>query len=355
MDKSFFRDLIKEIDDKNTYIADDELHSAEFSGTVDTGCMILNGMLSGSIYGGVPDNKVIVFAGDPATGKTFFVLGIVKKFLDDNPTGGVFYYDTESAVTKKMMAERGIDVKRVIISEPATIEDFRTHVSNVLTKFMDQKTRPPMMMVLDSLGMLSTNKEVKDIEDGNDKRDMTRAQLIRGTFRALRLKLSKAKVPLLVTNHVASVIGAYVPTKVMGGGEGLKYAGDQIVFLSKKQDKDGTERIGNIIHCKNEKNRFTKEGMRVDVKLSYASGLNRYYGLLDLAEKHGIVKKISTKYEIPANSGITAKEKAIYKDPEKYFTADVLKQIDAAAAKEFKYGSGTTTDDDTDEQDDSDV
>ena len=105
----FFRNLIKEIKDENTTMAGDGDGSAEFGGFIDTGSYALNAVLSGSIYGGVPDNKVTAFAGESATGKTFFVLGVVRSFLKQNPTGGVVYYDTEAAVTKAMMEERGID------------------------------------------------------------------------------------------------------------------------------------------------------------------------------------------------------------------------------------------------------
>jgi RecA/RadA recombinase len=337
---NFFRTMVKELGDVDTHIAEDAMNSSEFSGTIDTGSYILNAALSGSIFGGVPNNKIIAFAGESATGKTFFVLGMMKQFLDDNEDGGVIYYDTEAAVTKEMMVDRGIDTSRVIISEIATVEGFRTHVSRTLDRYMEAAAgdRPPMMMVLDSLGQLSTNKETGDINEGKDARDMTRAQLIRGTFRALSLKLARANVPLIVTNHVADQIGAYVPTKVMGGGAGLRYAASQIVFLSKKKDRNGTEVVGNIIHCKMDKSRFTKENKMVDVRLSYDRGLDRYYGLLDLAEKYGIIKKTGTRFEMPDGSKVFGTK--IEADPEKYFTKEVLTQLDEAAGKEFKYGRG---------------
>lgn len=338
----FFKNMVREIDDANTHMADEGVHSAEYSGTIDTGSYILNALLCGSIYGGVPDNKIIAFAGESATGKTFFVLGLIKKFLDDNPTGGCIYYDTEAAVTLSMMKERGIDTKRIIISEQSTVETFRTNVSRTLDKYMANppSTRPPLLMVLDSLGQLSTEKESGDIAEGKNARDMTRAQLIRGTFRALSLKLARAKVALVVTNHVSSLIGAYVPTKVMGGGDGLRYAASQIIFLSKKKDKDGNDVVGNIIHCKTDKSRFTKENKMVDVRLSYDKGLDKYYGLLELAEKYGIIKKVSTRYEL--KDGRKLFEKAILKDPESVFTKSLLDELDAAAKAEFCYGQGET-------------
>lgn len=333
----YFRNLVKSIGDVDTHIAQDSLHSSEFSGAIDTGSFILNAVLTGSLKGGgVPNNKITAFAGESATGKTFFVLGIIRQFLMDNPEAGVFFYDTEAAVTRGMMEDRGIDTSRVIISEQTTVQGFRTHVFRTLDRYIESEDRPPIMFVLDSLGQLSTEKEVADIADGKDTRDMTRAQLLRGTFRALSLKLARAHAPMLVTNHVFDVIGSYMPMKEMGGGAGLKYAASQIVFLSKKKDKDGTEVIGNIIHCRMHKSRFTKENKMVDVKLSYETGLDRYYGLLELAEKYEIFKKVSTRFELPDGTKMFGKQ--IMANPEKYFTDDIMHQLELAAETEFKYG-----------------
>jgi hypothetical protein len=193
-----------------------------------------------------------------------------------------------------------------------------------------------MLMVLDSLGQLSTTKEVEDTAEGKETRDMTKAQLIKATFRVLNLKLAKVNVPMIITNHVYDVIGSYVPMKEMGGGSGLKYTASQIVFLSKKKDRDGKDVVGNIIRCRLIKSRFTKENKDVEVKLSYATGLDRYYGMLELAEKYDIIKKVSTRYELPDGRKVFGK--AINEKPEEYFTEDMLHQLELAAEVEFKYG-----------------
>jgi RecA/RadA recombinase len=262
---------------------------------------------------------------------------VLKQFLEDNKDGGVIYFDTEAAVTRQMMDDRGIDTKRVVISEPSSIEEFRTNATRILSTYIEQgKDAPPMMMVLDSLGMLSSAKELADTESGSEKRDMTKSQLLRGTFRVLSLKLAKANVPLLVTNHVYDVIGAYIPTKEITGGAGLKYAASSIAMLGKKKDRDGTDVVGNIIKVTMHKSRFTKEQKKVEVKLSYETGLDRYYGLLDLAEKYEIIKKVSTRFELPDGRKVFGK--AINNNPTEYFTDDIMAQLEVAAGKEFKYG-----------------
>jgi RecA/RadA recombinase len=336
---SFLKSLLKELNDEDTYLAADGTASSEYGGCIDTGSYILNALLSGSIYGGIPDNKITAFAGESATGKTFFVLGIVRAFLDKNPTGAVVYYDTEAAVTKGMMDSRGIDTSRVIIAEPDTIQKFKTHALKLLDVYEKQPAdqRPPMMFVLDSLGLLSTSKEMEDSLEGKDVRDMTKSQVIKAAFRVLTLKLAKVKVPMLVTNHVYEVVGSYVPTKEISGGSGLKYAASTIAMLSKKKEKDGDgEIIGNQIKIKTFKSRLSKENQEATVLLTYSKGLDRYFGLLELAEKYEIMKKVSTRYELPDGRKVFGKE--INTNPELYFTEEILARLEQCAKKEFSYG-----------------
>jgi len=335
---NFFTDLVSQLKDEDTKILSDGGASAEYSGCIDTGSYALNAVLSGSIYGGVPNNKVTAFAGESSTGKTFFVLGIVKQFLDANPEGGVIYFDTEAAVTKQMMESRGVDTKRVVISEPDTIQKFRHTALQIIEKYQAQPEakRKPMIMVLDSLGQLSSTKEMEDTAEGKETKDMTKSAILKATFRVLNLKLAKIGVPLLVTNHVYDVVGAYIPTKEMSGGSGLKYTASTIVYLSKRKDKDGTAVIGNIVRAKLHKSRLTKENSQVEVKITYSTGLDRYYGLLEIAEKYDIIKKVSTRYELPDGTKVFGK--SINDDPEKYFTKEILDAIDEACKKEFLYG-----------------
>jgi len=166
---------------------------------------------------------------------------------------------------------------------------------------------------------------------------MTRAQVIKSIFRILSLKLGQAGIPLIVTNHTYEVVGAYVPTKEMGGGTGLKYAASSILFLSKKKEKDGTEQVGNIIKVKAQKSRFTKENSDVETRLYFDErGLDKYYGLLELGEKHGVFERVGNR--VKTDSG-NVYPSVIYKDPEKYFTPEILQALDECARKEFCYGS----------------
>ena len=334
----FLKGLMKEVGNEYASLVSDGIAAGDVESFIDTGSYIFNALLSGSIYGGIPSNKILALAGESATGKTFFLMGIVKNFLDSNPNAQVVYYESESAITSQMVLDRGIDTDRITIAPVTTVQDFRTQAIKTLDYYMtmDESERPPLFLCLDSLGMLSTTKEVEDTADGKETRDMTRAQVLKAAFRVLTLKLGRAKVPMVVTNHTYDVVGSMFPQKEMGGGSGLKYAASSIIYLSKKKDKDGTEVVGNIIHCKNQKSRLTVENKMVDVRLSYEKGLDRYYGLLELAEKSGVFNKLSTRYELP--DGSKQFGKTILNNPETYFTDDVMKKIDEMAGKEFRYG-----------------
>ena len=346
----FLKDIIKETGNEYASLVSDGA-SGDVDSFIDTGSYIFNALLGGSIHRGLPSNKITAIAGESATGKTFFVLGMCKNFLDKNPDGGVIFFESESAITKEIIEERGIDSTRMVVMPVTTVQEFRHQSLTVLEKYsqQDAKEKKPLLLVLDSLGMLSTTKEIEDTQDGKETKDMTRAQIVKAAFRVLTLKLGKAKVPLIITNHTYDVIGSMFPQKEMGGGSGLKYAASSIVYLSKRKEKDGTEIIGNIIHCKNYKSRLTKENKVVDVRLTYSKGLDRYYGLLDLALKHNIFKQVSTRIELP--DGTKTFGKTINNDPTKYFTKEILEQLDGVCSKEFKYGDGVEADTETSQDD----
>jgi len=331
----FLKEIVKEIGDEYTQIASDIDETERF---IDTGSYIFNGLISGSILGGVSSNRITAIAGESSTGKTYFSLAIVKNFLDTNPDGYCLYFDTEAAVNKGLLESRGIDTTRLVVVNVVTIEEFRTKALKAVDIYLKttEENRKPCMFVLDSLGMLSTEKEIRDALDDKQVRDMTKSQLVKGAFRMLTLKLGQANIPLIVTNHTYDVIGSYIPTKEMGGGSGLKYAASTIIYLSRKKEKDGKEVVGNIIKAKTAKSRLSKENKEVQVRLYFDDrGLDRYYGLLELGEIGGLWKNVAGRYEMDGKK-VYAKE--IYKNPDKYFTEEVMQKLDDIAREEFSYG-----------------
>ena len=335
----FLDTVIKESGNEFASRVSDGVAAGDTSSFVDTGSHIFNAVVSGSLFGGIPSNKVTALAGESSTGKTFFALSVVRNFLANNSNGGVIYFESESAISKDMIESRGIDSKRMVIFPVATIEDFRTQAVRILDKYMKEpkEERVPMMFVLDSLGMLSTSKEMEDVANDKQVRDMTKSQLIKGAFRVLTLKLGQAKVPMIVTNHTYDVIGSYVPQKEMGGGAGLKYAASTIIYLTKSKEKEGTDLVGNIIKCEAKKSRLSKEGSKVATRLYFDErGLDKYYGLIELGEKYNVFTRVGNRIKFGETS---VYPKSVLASPEKYFTDEVMAQLEEAARTEYGYGN----------------
>ena len=335
----FLDNVIKDSGNEFASLVSDGVAAGDTQSYIDSGSYIFNAVVSGSLFGGIPSNKVTALAGESSTGKTFFALSVVRSFLEQHSNGGVIYFESESALSKDIIESRGIDSKRMVIFPVATIEEFRTQATRVIDKYMKEpkEERQPLMFVLDSLGMLSTSKEMEDISNDKQVRDMTKSQLIKGAFRVLTLKLGQAAIPMIVTNHTYDVIGSYVPMKEMGGGAGLKYAASTIIYLSKSKEKEGTDLVGNIIKCEAKKSRLSKEGSKVATRLYFDErGLDRYYGLLELGEKHGVFKRVGNRFQV---GGSNVYPKSILSDPTKYFTEEVMAKLEEAARTEYSYGN----------------
>ena len=338
---SIFDTLAKEAKNDYAKLVSDGITTGDEQKFIGTGSYILNALFSGSINGGIPDNRVTAIAGEQATGKTFYAIGIAKNFLDNNPTGAVFYFDSEAAATGDLFKNRGLDANRVWHFPVDTIEEFRTQIIRILDNLLKTKEedRQPLLIILDSLGMLASSKELDDALSDKQVRDMTKSQVIKSVFRIITSKLGKLKVPMIVTNHTYKTMNMYGDQSEMGGGSGLKYAASTIMYLSKSKEKDGTEIVGSIIKVKANKSRFTKENSQVATRLFYDSrGLDQYYGLLELGEKYGVFQRKGNRVVVGESSVYPS---AILANPEKYFTEEVMEKLDWAASQEFKYGAET--------------
>lgn len=346
---SLLKDMVKTIGNEYAGIAEDGIQAGDVTSWIDSGSYAFNALVSGSIFGGLPSNKITAIAGESTTGKTFFALSLVKNFLDMDPTAMVLYFESESAISKDMLLDRGIDVSRVIIVPVSTVEEFKTQALRAVNMYLESKKNgAPLMMCLDSLGMLSTSKEMADSAEGKDTRDMTRSQIVKATFRVLTLKLGKANIPLIVTNHVyANIMNPHAGNE-MSGGSGLKFAASATIFLTKAkargEDVGGGSAdktvVGSIISCTANKSRLTVEGTKVKTMLTHRDGLSRYHGLFELAIAAGVFVKEGQRYSITGIEGVTWR-KDILKDPEKYYTQEVLEKIDAYTKEAFTYGGMT--------------
>jgi RecA/RadA recombinase len=281
MSKVFsFDDLNKEMAKHSTYgDTMDKSTVSEIDHFIPTGNYNLNACLTGSLFGGYPNNRAVALAGPSGTGKTFLLMNAIKQAQDMGYS--IVFYDSENAVDKDLVEKFGIDPKKFRYEPCNTVQEFRSSVTALTDTLIAQKTKgaelPRILIVLDSAGNLATQKEVDDAKSGSDKADMTRAKLLKSTFRILMTKLGICKIPFLFTNHTYQTQDLF-SKQVGGGGTGPEYAASIILFLGKAKLKDGTEQTGIIVTAKPNKNRFAQP-LPIKFHISFNKGMNPYIGL----------------------------------------------------------------------------
>lgn len=332
---------------KNTFSEIDEF--------IPTGNYMLNAQLSGSLFGGIPNTRSLGIMGDPGTGKSFVCLNVAREA--QRIGYNVIYCDTEGALDKASAIKFGIDPDLIRYQPIKTVSQFTTFVSNLI-KFIrgsrEKGEEPKILLIVDSLGMLTTDKELSDAEKGHNAADMgSKAKELRKLFRIITLDLTANKIPLICTNHVYSG-GGFFPTKESSGGDGPIFAMSVVSFLSKAQlrGSDGSTRTGIIVTSNLKKSRFTVP-IQTKFHISWTNGMNPYVGLEEYIswEACGIGRgkfeeekdkdgnkikvykenKSSTRWAVK-HLGKTVTSSQLF-TPE-VFTEDVLKQLDDNIIKE---------------------
>lgn len=248
---------------------------------ISVGNYLMNAQFSGTLFGGIPNTRSVGFGGDPGSGKTFLCLNIVREAQKTDYF--VFYCDTEGAVDREQAENFGIDTSKVRYQPIKTISQFKTFVVTVIGMLKDEKKKhpdsppPKFMIVLDSLGMLTTDKEQKDAIAGHNAQDMgSKAKELRSLFRNITLDLAEHRIPLICTNH--SSWGGMMAPKTVSGGDGPIFAMSLLSMLSTKQLKEGDVKTGVIVKSSMKKSRFAIP-RSIEIHISFLKGMNPFVGL----------------------------------------------------------------------------
>ena len=345
-----FEDLNAELKDINPLGSVME-HStfSEVTEWIHTGNYHLNACISGSLFGGWPNNRACSVAGPSGTGKTYLMLNTIKRAIDMGYS--VIYYDSEAAVDREQMKKFGIDTTKVNYQPVNTVQDFRTSVTRITKKMQDAKAAgaelPKVMIILDSAGNLATAKEIEDASSGSDKSDMTRSKVLKSIFRIIMTPMADLKIPFLFTNHTYQTQD-FISRQVAGGGTGPEYAASIVLFLNKAQLKEDGEKAGIVVSAQPNKNRFAKP-QKIKFHLHFSKGMNPYVGLenyvswetcgvdrgtIDAKTGEKIVKKTARTW-ICKHLDHTVSNADFF--TETVFTEDVLKQLDEHIKPIFNY------------------
>jgi len=326
---------------------------SEVTEWIHTGNYHLNACVSGSLFGGWPNNRSCSIAGPSGTGKTFLMLNSVREAI--NMGYSVIYYDSEAAVDKEQMEKFGIDTTKVNYQPMNTVQDFRTSVTTITQKMQEVKRRggdiPKIMIVLDSAGNLATQKEIDDAASGSEKADMTRSKILKSIFRIIMTPLADLKIPFLFTNHTYQTQD-FISRQIAGGGTGPQYAASIVLMLNKAQLKDGADKVGIIVTAKPDKNRFAKP-TPIKFHLNFSEGMNPYVGLEQYAtwdicgitkgsiEKGKKVPKASARGWICEHLDEAVPNKDFF--TAKVFTQEVLERIEKHIQPIFNYNSESSS------------
>lgn len=315
---------------------------------VTTDVLMLNAALSGDLNGGLTPG-ITTIAGPSKHFKTMFALVMVKAYLDKYEDAVCLFYDSEFGAPQAYFEAFDIDPARVVHTPITNIEELKFDIMSQL-EALEKNDR--VVIMFDSLGNIASKKEVDDAINEKSVADMSRAKQIKSVFRMITPKLILKQLPMLVINHTYEEQGMF-PKQIMSGGTGIQYSSNTTLFVSKAQDKDGTEIVGWKFTLTSEKSRFVKEKAKFPIMVSYEGGLDKYSGLLDVALELGYVVAPKqgwySRPHIEGDKNRRAKETntAEFWDP-------ILEDTDFRQAVYNKYALGTIKMVSEDEQEDTD-
>jgi len=280
---------------------------------ISTGNYALNYLISGDFHKGIPLGKVTVFAGESGAGKSYFVSGNITKEAQQQ---GIFVVliDSENALDEAWLHALGVDTSedKLLKLSMAMIDDVAKTISTFMSDYknLTDEDRPKVLFVIDSLGMLLTPTDVDQFGKGDLKGDLGRKpKALTALVRNCVNMFGAHNVGLVATNHTYASQDMFDPDDKISGGQGFIYASSIVIAMKKlklKEDEAGNK-ISDVrgirAACKVMKTRYAKPFEGVQVKIPYETGMNPYSGLVDMAEKKGLLVKSGNRLMFEPKEG----------------------------------------------------
>lgn len=278
--------LLKSIDNKNAALLQEQTIFDQDQ--VVTHVPIMNVALSGKLDGGFKPG-VTILAGESRQFKTNITLILISAYLKKYPDGYAVFFDSEMGASLSYFKSAGIDLDRVIHIPVTDVEQLKFNA----IKILDQIERGEhVIMALDSIGNLASKKEAEDALNEKSVADLSRPKAFKSFFRIITPHLSLKGIPFIGINHIMKTMD-FIPKNVMTGGQGILLAANNVFFITRAQEKDGSDLIGYNFTINVEKSRFIREKQKLPLTVTFEGGINKYSGLFDLALELGFIHKNS--------------------------------------------------------------
>jgi RecA/RadA recombinase len=292
----------------SAYLSDSTLSSV--NDWIDTGSMVLNALISGSLYGGIPNGRITQLAGPSGAFKT----GLVMQILANAQKKGMIpvIFDTEGAIDPESAAKFGLDITKVKYVGCESVEQTRNAIYKFLKNVRERKQFGKFIIAIDSLANLNSEMELTRMDKDSMSADMgTFAKSVKSLLKTCTNMSTLTKTPILITNHVYDDPSAMYPSleKNMPGGKAAVYLPSVTIQLARKLVKDADNKqvndklaasqknySGVVIRALTVKNRFIKQYLEGEFYLSFSKGLDKYYGLLDIMKGMGVVDNSGSSY-----------------------------------------------------------
>lgn len=360
-------DSINEINPYATYLNKNTLSTV--NEWIDTGSYVLNSIISGSKDGGIPKGRVTLIAGESMTGKSLFV----QKILANAQKKGMYVviFDTESAIDPEGAARLGLDISKVKYVPCVSIEQTRNAVFKFLESVREMKLEGKFIVAIDSLGNLQSELDLARMGKESTSADMgTKARAMKSLLQTCTNLGAITQTTFIITNHVYDDPAAMYPSieKNMPGGKSVVYLPSVTVQLARKPLKDdGGKTVANsdlavgqknfggiIIRALTRKNRFIKQYLEGEMYLSFSNGLDRYFGLIELAVGMGVLVQTGSTYQLPDGTKLGYAKR--WRNNTKLWEETILPALELKMKAEWTYGNKENddvpyddTDDDTEE------
>lgn len=308
--------LMKKLKDKTKSEYASQLDESEVYNSdevVSTPIPALNLILSGNVLGGL-HNGITVVAAPSQHFKTVLSMFMVSSYMKKYPDAICIFYDSEGGSPAESFKQYGIDPSRVLHVPVTDIHELRTNITLHLGEI---KRGERVCMLIDSVGMLPSLKEVTDAENEKAVTDMSRAKDMKSLFRIIAAKSNVLGIPIIAINHTYETLEMFSKTE-MSGGTGVRYSSNTVIYITKSQVKDGDELVGFNFRLVANKSRFVRERESVPLTVTFEGGIQRWSGMFDLAIEFGyLVSETKGWYQIcDKSTGEILPEKKRRKDLE---------------------------------------